>query len=317
MLLVNPPLIRLRSEMSIYQRLVIAITLAITSSCIVSCTTVGLMKTDKDSRFLENSLWIDEPIGPKTQAIVILLHGLNLKPGKMDGWANMLTAHGALVMRFALFGHSGAEGQMAHVNETIWREQFAEAFVSAQKKAQALGVPIYFVGFSLGALVALEWLAAHQEEYDPHIAKMVLIAPAIATPWYSRAAISMISWFGRSFTMPSRSPKHYRANSGTSVAAYQSLFAIKKSLEDLHFKNNNLPTLVLIDKYDELVPSESLKTIIEKHQLSHWILDIVDNRFAHDNYGFRHLMVDEEAVGKALWKELSAKVVAHLGLSKS
>ncbi len=236
--------------MRIYQRLVLAIILTIISSCIVSCATVGLMKTDKEPRFLENSLWIDEPIGPKTQALVILLHGLNLKPAKMDDWAKMLTNHGASVIRFALLGHSGVEGEMAQVNETIWREQFADAMLKAQEKARALDVPIYFVGFSLGALVALEWLAAKSDGFSPSISKMVLIAPAIATPWYSRAAISMISWFGRSFTMPSRSPKHYRANSGTSVAAYQALFAIKKSLEDLKFKNNNLPTLVLIDRYD-------------------------------------------------------------------
>lgn len=300
--------------MSISLRLVWAIVLAITCSYIVSCTTVGLMKTDKDTRFSGNSIWIDEPLGQKVEAIVILLHGLNLKPAKMDGWAHLLRHRGALVMRFALFGHSGQKGQMGEVHEDIWRQQFQEAVEKAQAKAQELKVPIYFVGFSLGALVALEWLATKDPLPEPSISKMVLIAPAIATPWYSRAAVSMISWFGRSFTMPSRSPKDYRANPGTSVAAYQALFAIKNSLKELRFRNNNIPALLLIDKYDELVPSESVKKIITEYRLSKWILDIVDNRFAHDNYGFRHLMVDEKAVGKPLWEELGKKVISHLGL---
>lgn len=290
------------------------ITLTIFGLYIVSCATVDLMKIEKDERFLDNSIWVDEPAGKAPKAIVILLHGLNLRPAKMDGWASLLSSHGALVMRFALFGHTGTEGQMGQVNETIWRQQFAETVKEAQARAAELKVPIHFVGFSLGALLGLEWLSAQTELSEPSINKMVLIAPAIATPWYSRTAVSIISWLGRTFTMPSRSPKHYRANSGTSVAAYQALFAIKKSLLSQKFKNTNLPALILIDQYDELIPLDEIKDIIAQHRLSRWQLEVVDNRFAHDNYGFRHLMVDEEAVGKPLWDELSQKVLGHLDL---
>ncbi len=315
LLLVNPPLMNFGGEMSKIKRLFSAVILTILSVYILSCATVGLMKTEKDRRFLDNSIWIDEPTTPP-KAIVILLHGLNLKPAKMDGWASLLSSHGSLVMRFALFGHSGALGQMSQVTETIWRQQFVDTVKEAQRRALELKVPIYFVGFSLGALVGLEWLAGQNEVSEPNINKMVLIAPAIATPWYSRAAVSMISWLGRTFTMPSRSPKHYRANPGTSVAAYQALFAIKKSLLDLKFKNTNVPTLILIDQHDELVPADDIKDIIGQHHLSRWQLDIVDNRFAHDNYGFRHLLVDEEAVGKPLWDALGSKVLSHLELKK-
>lgn len=82
----------------------------------------------------------------------------------------------------------------------------------------------------------------------------------------------------------------------------------------MQFKNTNIPTLLMIDKYDELVPSSNIKKIITQYRLSKWVLDIVDNRFAHDNYGFRHLMVDEESVGKHLWDELGKKVLSHFAL---
>ncbi len=269
-----------------------------------------MMKTSPDNRFLDNSIFIDEPpTAPK--AVVLMLHGLNLRPAKMDGWAHALSKRGALVMRVALYGHSADKTHMKIAHPDRWRQQFSELMDMAQQQSLAHQIPIYFVGFSLGALVGLEWLSNHEQAL---IKKMVLIAPAIAIPWYSQAAVGFLSVFGTKLTLPSRSPKDYRANSGTSVAAYQALFALKNALEQRQFKNTNKDTIVLIDKYDELVPSSDIKNIINQYRLSLWKLDIVDNRFAHKNYGFRHLMVDENAVGPELWAEIKYKVIKHLEL---
>ena len=279
---------------------------------LAGCATIGPMNNFQDSRFVDNSLWVDEPKGtPK--AVVLMLHGLNLKPARMDGWAELLSAHGAKVMRFALHGHTGQEKLMAEVKAHMWHGQFNKAIEEAHAHASQLQVPLYFVGFSLGALVALEWLSA-QDESRLYINKMLLIAPAIATPWYSRAASSILSIFSKNITLPSRSPEQYRAQKGTTVAAYKALFALKKSLEDARFKNANLPALVLIDKHDELVPSGGVKNIISAHGLGRWELAIVDNSFAQKNYGFRHLMVDQESVGANLWAELSARVLKYLDI---
>lgn len=279
------------------------------------CATVGPMNNSHDPydpRFAHDSIYVDEPTqAPK--AVVLMLHGLNLKPARMDGWAQLLSAHGGKVMRFALHGHAGEAKHMAEVKAEHWHEQFNKAIQEAHQHAQKLQVPLYFVGFSLGALVALEWLAT-QPETKLYINKMLLIAPAIATPWYSRAAAGLLSVFSKNLTLPSRSPKQYRANAGTTVAAYDALFKLKKSLEEARFKNANLPTLVLIDKHDELVPSERIKNIIVDHSLGRWELSIVDNRFAQENYGFRHLMVDQESVGPHLWAELSQQVIKYLNL---
>lgn len=279
---------------------------------LIGCVTVGSMTQSNDHRFDNHALWTDWPV-EKPKAVVLMLHGLNLKPAKMDGWAHLLSAHGAMVMRFALSGHSGEPGEMSKVNSEMWREQFKEAILKANAEAQKMHVPLYFVGFSLGALVCLEWLATNDKDLVS-IAKMLLIAPAIATPWYSHSAVGLLSLFSKSMTLPSRSPKQYRANKGTTVAAYRALFSLKKSLHEAQFKSTNLPTLILIDKYDELVPSESIKKIIAAHKLGLWQLNIVDNRFAQENYGFRHLMVDEEAVGPALWASLSAQVLKYFNL---
>lgn len=279
---------------------------------LVSCATVSPMKKD-DKAIIETKIWHEEPKHGPVKAVVILLHGLNLRPQKMDDWSRVLSAHGAQVIRFALYGHTGDYQHMQKVTADAWRSQFQEAIRIARSRAEEDKVPLYFIGFSLGALVGLEW-QSKQEPGQSGFQKMVLIAPALSIPWYSRTAVNLLSIFGRGFMLPSRSPEDYRANKGTSIAAYQALFALKASLERNKYRNANVSTLVLIDREDELVDSRGIRKIIEEFRLSKWILEMVDNRFAYDNYGFRHLMVDEDAVGKELWASLSAMLIRHLDL---
>jgi pimeloyl-ACP methyl ester carboxylesterase len=274
----------------------------------ISCVTV----TNMDQDIITKPIYKIEqkpPKGPK-KAIVVLLHGLNLKPERMDDWAQKLSFHGSHVISFALYGHGDDKNHMAKVTANIWREQIDEAILLAQKKA--LGeVPVYFLGFSLGALVGLEALSRHPNAI---FQKMVLIAPALSTPWYSRGAIKALSIFGKGFILPSRSPKEYRAHKGTSIAAYQALFELLDSVMAHEFKNANVSTLLLIDQHDELVDSKDIRKIIWDYKLSQWQLEIVDNRYAYDTYGFRHLMVDEESVGQELWEHIANMVINHLGL---
>lgn len=283
----------------------IGVFIVILSGWLSGCMTVSTMKENLSKKIL----WSDEPKGP-IKAVVVLLHGLNLKPQKMDDWSKLLTEHGALTIRVSLAGHQGCYEEMRDVTADIWHQQFKEAMIWAQSEASKHNVSLFFVGFSLGALVALEGLSV--DSWPIH--KMALIAPALSTPWYSETAIKMLSVFGKGFMLPSRSPKEYRANKGTSIAAYQALFELKHSLERNGYKNINVDTLVIIDRADELVSSKDIRDIISSHKLSLWTLNIVDNQFAHQNYGFRHLMVDEDAMGPKLWAKLSGMVLKHLGL---
>jgi len=256
----------------------------------------------------------DEPRG-QPKAVVILLHGLNLKPSKMDDWSAALKNRGAHVIRFALYGHAGVDEHMKTVNADIWRQEFVNLVEVAKRKAKELDdVPLYFLGFSLGALVALEWSANNSS--GDKFEKMVLIAPAISLSSFYRSLVDGASWLlGDNMVVPSRSPEEYRANvKGTSVAAYRALFALTDLLETKNYQGTNVDTLVLIDQNDELVSSDRVREVIKQFKLSKWKLEIVDNRFAYDNYGFRHLMVDQQATGETLWKDLSDKVTAHFGL---
>src|SRR5262245_36237572 len=98
---------------------------------ILACATASTMKQNYPHKTL-TELVHEEPEKQK-KAIVILLHGLNLKPQRMDDWAKVLVNHGAHVIRFALYGHSGDRAHMANVTAEMWRSQFDEALNAAKK----------------------------------------------------------------------------------------------------------------------------------------------------------------------------------------
>lgn len=274
-------------------------------SFVISCVRVINMhphiKDNKDHIDIKET----PPHGPK-KAVVIVLHGLNLKPEKMHDWASLLSFHGAHVISLSLYGHQQYEHDVANITADIWRIQMDKAISLAQKEADNL--PIYGLGFSLGGLIALDALTRHHNLWQ----KMVLIAPALSTPWYSKAAIKALAIFGRGFIIPSRSPKTYRANKGTSIAAYEALFALLDNINAHGYHNTNIDTLIFIDEHDELINTKEIRKLIWEYKLSHWQLHIVNNHHAYKNYGFRHLMVDKEAMGEDLWQKISHQVLSYL-----
>lgn len=259
-----------------------------------------------------SGLW-HRPEIKKPKAVVVLAHGLNLKPEKMDDWAKALLLRGALVLRVGLYGHRGIIEHMKEASAAFWRDEFHEEVIKAVAASKEHKVPLYFVGFSLGAVVGLDW-QTRQGTDGQGFQKMVLIAPALALPWYSKQAIRFFSMFGRSFVLPSRSPADYRANRGTSVAAYEALFEIKADVERARYQHTNVDTLVVIDKSDELVSSDGIRKLIAQYELSRWELELLDNNFAYRNYGFRHLMVDRDSVGNKLWEHLVTRMAKHFAL---
>ncbi len=276
------------------------------------CVTIKPMNTTVENRKINKYQWLAQnPERPK--ALIVLVHGLNLKPEKMDDWAQVLMQRGALILRVGLKGHEGSLEDMQEVHAFDWQQDFREAMLKAYKKSLDLDIPIYFLGFSLGALVGIDWL---EHTSDEHISfkKMVLIAPALSLPWYSKQAVKFLSFFNKKTILPSRSPKNYRAQSGTSVSAYEALISLKEAVDKAAYKKSNVSTLVIMDKDDELISLEDIKKLINEHRLNNWSTEVVNNKFAHENYGFRHLLVDEESVGADLWGQITSRVFEHFSL---
>ena len=246
----------------------------------------------------------------QSKAIIVLAHGLNIKPDKMDDWAKIFT--NASVLRIGLTGHYDESENLQNIQAIKWQEDFKEAMKLAQNKAKEKNIPLYFLGFSLGGLLGIDWQENNQNEQN--FSKIVLIAPALKIPWYSDSLIKFVSFFSSKISVNSRTPKDYRANDKISLSAYKALSQIKNNLDEKGIINSNVPTLVIMDKNDELIPIKEIKALFTDYRLNNWILEIVDNQFAYDNYGFRHLLVDENSVGKEVWNSITAKVLRHFSL---
>ncbi|MFZ4403953.1 MAG: alpha/beta hydrolase [Pseudobdellovibrionaceae bacterium] len=244
------------------------------------------------------------------QGVVLLVHGLNTKPQKMNSIANVLKQHQMDVFQIHLSGHQGDIEKMKLVTLDIWQRDFAKAYIAAKNYADSINKPLYFVGFSLGAALATSMIS----EYSIQFEKMVLFAPAIAIHKTSEWIKYLFFW-GLDTVIPSLSPESYRANSeGTTLAAYKALLQLTEANKNSAHKTHqlNVPTLVFIDPEDELVSDSGLKKFKADQNLNQWQFFEITNIQHLLKKSYHHLIIDEDSLGPVVWKKVSTAMVHHL-----
>ena len=105
------------------------------------------------------------------KAVVLIVHGLNLKPSKMSDLGTFLQESDFEVYTANLSGHRGSFDDHKIVTRAIWLEDFYGAYKIASARASELKIPIYFLGFSHGAVLGLDALLSKE---DVKIEKMIL-----------------------------------------------------------------------------------------------------------------------------------------------
>lgn len=291
------------------RRFLIGITCVL--ACILHNACVGVSSSLRDVDYSTKLAEPQFPVeGRAIKGVALVVHGLNFKPERMDDWAQILRRHGVVTFRLTLFGHD-SETRMQHATADIWRTQLDANVKAAQSLAAQLGVPVFYLGYSLGGLLGVDYLARRQNN-DARFDKMVLLAPAIATPWYSDLSKAVINALNKELIVRTPNPSRFRAVTGASVNAYAALFDIKAEVEKANFANANVATLVVVDRNDELTPFADIRQIAKLHHLSRWQLEPVNNIYAKTNHGFRHLIADRESVGPKLWHEITKRVISHL-----
>ena len=250
--------------------------------------------------------------------VALAIHGLNYRPERMLPLVDCFTAAGVDCLSLSLHGHgdnylaqSGLDVDAARlesfrrVTYELWRDETAAAYAIARARADELGVPLLLTGFSLGALMSCTLAATRP---DVRFERMVLFAPALALrPWSGLPRLLR----RRPRTMiPSAAPHTYRANRGTSSAAYNALFAALADLQRGEFQRLNVPALVLADRADELVSYAGLARLAA--QLPAWTLCPV-RKTGRAGREHHHLVIGAPAVGEAAWKDSTARITAFLG----
>lgn len=243
------------------------------------------------------------------KATALLIHGLNMRPEKMDAMIDVFNSAEISVLNLTLEGHGLEYEAFQNVNKEKWITNFKDAYSELKKYSEPLKLPRYLFGYSTGATVAL---AAEIRQNQPQFNKRILMSPAIKMTWVSN--IVRILFPFSSLSLPSSNLNDFRRHGSTPMPAYKSLFELADEVSDGP-KNrlNNTPTLVIIDPKDEMVSLSSLRAMKAQKQLSHWdvftVFTDVDYSKARAPH---HSIIHEFFTGPKLWSEMSKEIKSFL-----
>ena len=264
--------------------------------------------------------WIKSIHPDRINGVALVIHGLNLRPDKMESIIALLTHSCIDVLNLSLRGHGKNYAQKANVDGSkarmktfktvsykLWIKETYQAYALAGNRSREKQVPLFLIGFSLGGLMGANLFASYPGVY---FNRMVLLAPALHIYTINYLA-KLLSPFPR-LVIPSFFIKSYCSNRGTPVAAYNALFeAIEHFNKDMAQKLN-VPTIIFIDKQDELVSYRRLKRIIKKGRLHQWKLHLVKKSETGAKEKMHHLIIDESSIGKDAWNEMRGLIIHHL-----
>lgn len=254
---------------------------------------------------IETSKWFYASNRPK--AVGLVLHGLNLRPSRMDSIAEFLKNEGYDVLRLKLRGHGDSLEDFKQVTREGWLKEMSAGVASVQARARELKVPTFVAAYSIGALVYFDLKA-----WDPamNLGTQILFAPAL-TPRSRNKLIFPFKIFGKKFCLPSLSPVAYRANSCTPISAYTALFEAAGFLSETGLEKLNEASIVFIDPRDELVSFTNV-VAASKGPLAKWKIFEVGIGSTTLPTAYHHLIIDKAAVGETTWAKIEEKMRSHL-----
>ena len=237
-------------------------------------------------------------------AVTLVAHGLNLKPEAMLPLINWLAGQGSDVYLVKLSGHHPSTS-ITEVQPSTWQQEMLSGCELATKASLDNGVPLFFLGYSLGALLGQSVAAKYPERVKFH--RQVLIAPAFAMRQRS-ILIRLLFLFGKQRKVPSFSPKEYRVNKSLPLLIYDILFREEEIVLASRFKNLNTPTLVVVDPKDELISYPRLSRQVKEFGLTNYRLLVLEHDLANRSGGYHHLIIDEPTMGKRNWEKVTSEM---------
>ena len=244
------------------------------------------------------------------RAVVLVVHGFNLKPDKLKTLIDVMSGRGAYVIRLTLTGHDGNFGALERVTRDGWLRDMACATREAYETSKRLKLPLDFVGISLGALLNADF---ENNATEPYYAKRVYLAPAIRLHWYTRW-LKALDTLPFNVNVPSFAPSDYRVYDRLPMAAYNAVFESADAVSEIKETNLKIPTLIYASSCDELVDSQAIADIIKQHPHSLWRLKQIQNDAAELSPHYCHNLVDPVSIGSAEWAQFTVGLIDYLGL---
>jgi len=264
--------------------------------------------------------WFNAETPDNINGVALVVHGLNLRPSKMESVIKLLTNSGIDVLNLSLRGHGQnyfheKDGDTRNarmkafktVSYKLWMDEAHRAYGQARKRSDEKIAPLFLVGFSLGGLIGADLLISHG---DVRFDRMVLLAPALNIHGIHYAAKLLSPFPG--LVLPSFTSTSYLANNGTPMAAYNALFETLRHFNQHVGPKLNVPTILFIDPEDELVSYRKLKQRVEKESLDRWQFRLLEKGKTGVQEKMHHLIIDEPSVGTDTWNQIKSVMIEHL-----
>jgi alpha-beta hydrolase superfamily lysophospholipase len=243
----------------------------------------------------------------QAKATVAIVHGVREHSGRYAPMADYLTSRGYAVYCFDNRGHGRSPGQRGHIN--AWREyrDDADAFLSLVR-SEAPDLPLFLLGHSMGALIALDYLLYHPEGLRGAVISGAPLEPIDATKPVQllvarvlsriRPRLSMTSKFGGE--QVSRDPAVARAYDTDPLVHDQT--SLRWGMEFLATIDRvkargtevKLPILMLHGGDDRIVSPEGSKRFFEQVGSADKEMKVYPERFhePHNDIGREQVLSD-------------------------
>lgn len=234
------------------------------------------------------------------KGIVLIAHGLNLNPEKMETLGNYYKSQNIEPLYVKLTGHTKNTNWKA-ASKQKWIKDFYLPLCQAQLNAKELNVPLYALGYSLGAVVIQHAI----EKFRVPFKSVMYIAPAFKTRWYTGFITSLFK-MGLEFNIPSGNFVEYRAKPNTGLLAYKAMWELS---QDLKYKDS-VPKTIIMDKRDELIDIYSTRDLCKKWE-SCQFTEIASSPTKNEKTIY-HLAIDQATLGQKMWNKVTSKISLSL-----
>lgn len=215
---------------------------------------------------------------------VFIVHGLNLKPEKMNYINQFFKTNNYNTSQISLKGHRLASNNLQHqksIKKHDWENDIVKVYTDLNEPQNLIGV-----GQSLGAL---SLVSAHLHT-KTKFKKLILIAPSIE-PKLSVHFIRFLFLFPDSWSLPSFNLKEYRVEDSTSLSAYKELFRMRDNVLNSKI---NIPCFVIANPLDEVIDFEKTQTWALANNCEFYTFKKIDE----NTVGHQHLFIDPSTAGK-------------------
>jgi len=234
-------------------------------------------------------LYSFHPTNSTAKSLILLGHGVDLNPEKMNDLLLELNSLGHDVVRIALAGHRENEDP-ALCSSQLWIDEFITTYKYSKEIAEKKSYPLNFLGYSLSALIALNLQIQNTISFD----KQVFLAPALELKQITKVMKVLITFNYPSKLLP-------MAGQGFHINSFKALFELQEIFQTNKESIPDTKTLIITRKNDEVVSYEDTIRLINNFSLNSWTIKELDDS---KKVKVQHFCFDKNCMDSYQWKGL-------------